>query len=612
MPHTEAKASTVPPTNRKLKKLNLAQATRWSFYFIIIGLIAGLGSIIFHYLCQLGTHFFLDMIAGYRPPTPAGEHHLLPPTSVPLNRWMLLFLPAIGGIVSGWLVYTFAPEAEGHGTDAAINAYHNKGGFIRGRVPIIKTIASAITLTTGGSGGREGPIAQIGAGFGSFLATTLKLSDRERRIMMAAGIGAGVGSIFRAPLAGALFAAEVLYRDPDFESDVIIPAGITSVVAYCLFCLVFGWGSLFDSPPFKFQNPLELGPYLVLALVLVATGVFYIKAFYGTIHLFQSLKKIPNHIKPAIGGLLTGIIGFFLPHTLAFGYGFAQQAINNELTVPFLLSLALGKILTTSFSIGSGGSGGVFGPSVVIGGAMGGVVGKLFHALMPGIVTQPGAFVVVGMAGFFTAVSNTPISTIIFVSEMTNSYHLLLPSLLVCSVAYLASRRWTIFSRQVQSKVDSPAHAGDFFVDILQSIRVSDLMPRIRNVTLIPQEMRFLEFKRTFSETRQHYFPVVDENQRLMGIFSVNDIRGVLFSPDIEHLVVMKDVGRSDIIVTTPEEDLNTVLKKFTTRNIDSLPVVRADDHGILLGMLNRREVISFYNQQVGEMKSRRRADTPG
>jgi CIC family chloride channel protein len=218
----------------------------------------------------------------------------------------------------------------------------------------------------------------------------------------------------------------------------------------------------------------------------------------------------------------------------------------------------------------------------------------------------------VGMAGFFTAVSNTPISTIIFVSEMTNSYHLLLPSLLVCSVAYLASRRWTIFSRQVQSKVDSPAHAGDFFVDILQSIRVSDLMPRIRNVTLIPQEMRFLEFKRTFSETRQHYFPVVDENQRLVGIFSVNDIRGVLFSPDIEHLVVMKDVGRSDIIVTTPEEDLNTVLKKFTTRNIDSLPVVRADDHGILLGMLNRREVISFYNQQVGEMKSRRRADTPG
>ena len=608
MAQAEKKTGAVSRIKERVTHLNVAQATRWSFYFVAIGLIAGLGSIVFHYLCQLGIHYFLDMIAGYRPPPPAGEHHLMTPTATPLNRWILLLLPTLGGLFSGWLVYTFAPEAEGHGTDAAINAYHNKGGFIRGRVPIIKTIASAVTLTTGGSGGREGPIAQIGAGFGSFLATALKLSDRERRIMMAAGVGAGVGSIFRAPLAGALFAAEVLYRDPDFESEVIIPAGISSVVAYCVFCLECGWGSLFDSPPFNFQNPLELGPYLVLALVLVVTGVFYVKAFYGTVRIFESIKRIPNHIKPAIGGLLTGVIGFFLPHTLAFGYGFAQQAINNELAVPFLLSLALGKILTTSFSIGSGGSGGVFGPSIVIGGAMGGVVGQLFHTIAPTVVTHPGAFVVVGMAGFFTAVSNTPISTIIFVSEMTNSYHLLLPSLLVCSVAYMASRRWTIYIQQVQSKVDSQAHAGDFFVDILQAIRVKDLMPLVQKVTPIPQDMPFLEFKRYFSETKQHYFPVMDEDKRLVGIFSINDIRGILFSQEIEQLVVMKDVSRSDIILTTPEEDLNAVLKKFTTRNIDSLPVVRDDDRGVLLGMLNRRAVISFYNQKVDEMKAQRQS----
>jgi len=208
------------------RTVSIALAGKWTLYFVAIGIIAGLGSIIFHYLCQLGLHFFMDFMAGYKPPFPAGEHHLLPSTTTPFNRWILLFLPAFGGILSGWLVYSFAPEAEGHGTDAAIDSYHRKGGFIRGRVPIIKTIASAITLTTGGSGGREGPIAQIGAGFGSFLATKLKLSDRERRIMMAAGVGAGVGSIFRAPLAGALFAAEVLYRDPDLEPEVIIPAGI--------------------------------------------------------------------------------------------------------------------------------------------------------------------------------------------------------------------------------------------------------------------------------------------------------------------------------------------------------------------------------------------------
>ncbi|MCF8052941.1 MAG: chloride channel protein [Desulfobacterales bacterium] len=586
------------------RSANIAQAGKWTFYFVVIGIIAGLGSIVFHYLCQLGIHYFMDMIAGYRPPAPAGEHHLLAPTDRPFNRWLLLFLPAFGGIISGWLVYTFAPEAEGHGTDAAIDAYHRKGGFIRGRVPIIKTIASAITLTTGGSGGREGPIAQIGAGFGSFLATRLKLSDRERRIMMAAGIGAGVGSIFRAPLAGALFAAEVLYRDPEFESEVIIPAGISSVVAYCLFCLVFGWGSLFDSPSFVFRNPLELGPYLVLSLVLVGTGIFYVKSFYGVTRLFKKIR-IPNHIKPAIGGLCTGVIGFFLPQTLAFGYGFAQMAIHNELTVPFLFALAVGKVLTTSFSIGSGGSGGVFGPSVVIGGAMGGAVGQVFHDIMPGVVTEPGAFVVVGMAGFFTAVSNAPISTIIFVSEMTNSYHLLLPSLLVCSVSYLASQRWTIYERQVKSRIDSPAHAGDFFVDVLQAIRVKDLMPYVRKVRLIPESMSFRDFKTYFAATKQHYFPVMDDDGRLSGIFSSTDIRGVLFSPEVEPLVVMKDLCTSDIIVTTPGDDLNSVFQKFTQKNIDSLPVVRDDDNGVLIGMLSRREVIAFYNRKIQEMKAR-------
>jgi len=589
--------------NRK-RPTDIAYAGKWFFYFILIGVIAGFGSVIFHYLCQLGVHYFMDAIAGYRPPSPAGEHHLLPPTGTPFNRWLLLILPAMGGILSGWLVYTFAPEAEGHGTDAAIEAYHSKGGFIRIQVPIIKTIASAITLTTGGSGGREGPIAQIGAGFGSFLATKLKLSERERRIMLAAGIGAGVGSIFRAPLAGALFAAEVLYRDPEFESEVIIPAGISSVVAYCIFCLIFGWGSLFESPDFKFQNPLELGPYIILAFVLVATGIFYIKTFYGITHFFKSLN-IPPHIKPAIGGFMTGIIGFFLPSTLAFGYGFVQMALHNDLTIKFLLFLAVGKILTTSFSIGSGGSGGVFGPSVVIGGAVGGVVGKLFNQLMPKIVTEPGAFVVVGMAGFFTAVSNTPISTIIFVSEMTNSYHLLLPSLLVCSLSYLLSQKWSIYKKQVKRKIDSPAHEGEFIVDVLQALKVENLMHLVKKVDLVPEDMPFSKFKQYFSETKQHYFPVMDQLERLIGIFSSTDIRGVLFSREIESLVVMKDIMTSDIIVTTPSEDLNTALHKFTEKNIDSLPVVEEDDHGMLIGMLNRREVIAFYNRQIQKMKNR-------
>lgn len=589
--------------SNRITSSRIASAGKWAFYYVLIGLIAGLGSIIFHYLCQLGLHFFMDQLAGYRPPTPTGELPLFTPTSAPFNRWILFALPALGGIFSGWLVYTFAPEAEGHGTDAAIEAYHNGDGFVRGRIPFIKTIASALTITTGGSGGREGPIAQIGAGFGSFLATKLRLPDRERRIMLAAGMGAGIGSIFRAPLAGALFATEVLYRDPEFESEVLIPAGISSVVAYCLFSLFFGWGSLFESGDFIFQNPLELGPYTVLALVLVAGGFLYVKSFYGIYELFKKIN-IPNHLKPAIGGLCTGAIGFFLPQTLAFGYGFAQMALDNQLPTLFLLGLAFGKILTTSFSIGSGGSGGVFGPSVVIGGALGGTVGRAFHAIMPGVVPHPGAFVVVGMAGFFASVSNAPISTIIFVSEMTNSYHLLLPSMLVCTIAYLLSRKWTIYIKQVKGKLDSNAHRGDFFVDVLAAIRVKELMPRLRKAHLLPEDMKFAQFREVFKSSQHHYFPVVNKDKKLTGIFSINDIRGILFDKEIGELVRMKDIASTDIIYTTPSEDLNEVLKKFTIRNLHRIPVVKDEDHSFLLGMLDRQEVIEFYNQRIQEIKS--------
>jgi CIC family chloride channel protein len=188
---------------------------------------------------------------------------------------------------------------------------------------------------------------------------------------------------------------------------------------------------------------------------------------------------------------------------------------------------------------------------------------------------------------------------------MTDSYQLLLPSLLVCSISYLAARRWTIYDKQVKSKIDSPAHAGDFFVDILQAIRVQNLMHLVKKVEVIPRDMTFRDFRNFFPETKQHYFPVVDQFNRLVGIFSSTDIRGVLFSRGIGQLVVMNDVATFDVILTTPSEDLNTVLQKFTIKNIDSLPVVKDDDHSILIGMLNRREVISYYNERVQNMKNR-------
>ncbi|MBN2417984.1 MAG: chloride channel protein, partial [Deltaproteobacteria bacterium] len=287
-----------------------------------------------------------------------------------------------------------------------------------------------------------------------------------------------------------------------------------------------------------------------------------------------------------------------------FGYGYAQQTLNDQLPALLLLGIAFGKILTTSFSIGSGGSGGVFGPSIVIGGALGGAVGRFFHMLLPNIVTQPAAFAVVGMAGFFSVVSNAPISTIIFVSEMTDSYHLLLPSFLVCLLGYVLSRKFTIFSKQVRSKIDSNAHRGEFFIDVLEKIKVRDLSKSFRTYNTVPEDMPFSEFKHVFSDSSQHYFPVVDKQHRLTGIFSVNDVRGVLFEQEIDDVVMMRDIGTTDIIFTTPSDDLNEVLKKFTIRNIHSIPVVKDDDHTYLIGMLDRRDVIRVYNEKVEEIKT--------
>jgi CIC family chloride channel protein len=298
-----------------------------------------------------------------------------------------------------------------------------------------------------------------------------------------------------------------------------------------------------------------------------------------------------------------GVIGVFLPQTLAFGYGFIQQALDGHVATSLLLAVCLAKIVTTSLSIGTGGSGGVFGPSMVIGAALGGVCGNLFHSLMPGVVSQPGAFVIVGMAGFFAAASKTPISTILMVSEMTGSYHLLLPALLVCSLCFILSRGWSIYVEQVPARLDSPAHAGEFFFDVLRELTVSDV-GELRRVEAVPEAMSLADFRGFFCQTGQHYFPVVDAAGRLTAIFSVNDVRGLLFEPGAPRVASVKDLARTEIITVTPEEDLASVLRKFTVRNLNELPVVAAEDSRRLLGMVSHRQVIALYNQRLAEAKA--------
>lgn len=568
----------------------------------LVGVVAGLGAIVFQYLCQFGSRLFLDQLAGLRMEGPAGEAALVAPTHSPFVPWMLPLVVGFGGLLTGLLVQRFAPEAGGHGTDAAIDAFHRRAGIIRGRVPILKTIASAITLGSGGSGGREGPIAQIGAGFGSFLATRLGLSERDRRILLAAGVGAGVGSIFRAPLAGALFAAEVLYSDPEFEADAIIPAAISTIIAYCVFSLKFGFGTLFETPQFTFHSAAELIPYTVLAFVVaLASGVF-VKVFYGIHGMFERWR-IPAALKPMIGGILTGglaLVAYQGVHdmrafdVLAFGYGSIQHAMRGELPLTLLLVIAAGKILTTSLSIGSGGSGGVFGPSMVVGGTLGGAVGLLAHQLMPGVVTQPGAYVAVGMAGFFAAAANTPISTLVMVSEMTGNYQLLLPALWVCALAYLLGRRWSLYRSQVPSRFESPAHRGAILGGILKAVHVEDAL-RGRPLHTIPETASMADMIQSCIASSQHCFPVVDGEGRMTGVVTLAEVRQFLDddgdgSPAIAH--DLASVPRSTLL---PTDDLDRALHRLTALDVEELPVVEDGDPSHVLGILSRRDIIAVY-----------------
>jgi CIC family chloride channel protein len=607
------------PLRKWYAGLELRATAKWFLLSGLVGIVAGLGAIFFQTAIQVVVHFALGQIAGYVPPETAGEKSIFEPPVAPFRPWMIVVVMVAGGAASGFLVYTFAPEAEGHGTDAVIDAYHNKRGYVRPQVPIIKTLASAITLGSGGSGGREGPIAQIGAGFGSFLATRLKLPARDRRIMLAAGMGAGIGAIFRAPLAGALFAAEILYSTADLESEVLVPSAIASITAYSVYelCLPseYRFVPVFGSKlNYSIGSPLELLPLGLLAVVLTLAAIGFVEAFYGTHHFFKRLR-ISHYLRPMIGAGLAGIVALALffalgsdPRVLAVlstGHGGLQQAIGNsaELGVPLLLAIGLGKLLTTSLTIGSGGSGGVFGPSVLIGGCVGAAVGETFHRIWPSIVPIPQVYGIVGMAGFFAAAAHAPISTIIMVSEMTGDYQLLLPTMWVSTLCFLLCRRWKLYQMQVPRRIDSPAHRGDFLVDVLEGILVSDVPPSDRPLVRVPEAMPLREILQLLSESRQHYFPVMDDAGRMIGIFSSDDVRSYFYNQTIWPLTVARDVMTSKILSVTPEDDLNTALRRFTELNLDELPIVDPQDSGKLLGMLRRKDTIAVYNCRLEEHK---------
>lgn len=574
------------------------QILRWGAYGTAIGCLSALMACVVFYALEWGTYFALEYLAGYQVGKPAGEHLVPFVSQTPLRSWLLFLMPAIGGLISGWLVYTYAPEAEGHGTDAFIDAFHNKKGIVRTRVPFIKGLASIVTLATGGSAGREGPIAQIGAGIGSWVGRTLKLNVRERRLMLLAGCAGGLGAIFRAPLGGALTAVEVLYRE-DFEAEGVILCIISSSVSYALFTTLFGHQAIFAIPSIQFSSPLELGLYAILGLVCVPFGYAYVKVFYGLRdHFFRKLP-IKRAFIPAFGGILVGLVGLWQPQILSGGYGTIQKALLGEMPAILLFTLAFLKIAATSFTISSGGSGGVFGPSLFIGAMLGGAVGQFAHAWFPGIVSSPGAFALVGMAAFFAGVAKAPIGALLMVCEMTSGYTLIVPIMFTSVVAILLSQHWCLYEKQLLNKFQSPAHRSDRIIDVLKDLSVKDVHRWDAPVAVLPEDMTFGQLRRLISTTRDSFFPVVDDNFRLTGLLVLSEIRSIMFEESVLDLFILRDLVRPPVSIA-PEDSLADALLRFLETGYGQIPI--EDGEQGVIGMLGMADLLARYQQELRKL----------
>jgi chloride channel protein, CIC family len=574
---------------------------------ILIGVAAGLGALAFNWMVDTGTRLFIKDLVVFLVPGHNPDRVFF---GFSMQRWMMLWVPALGGLLSGLIVFRFAPEAQGHGTDAMIESFHRKKGIVRKRIPVVKAIASALTIGSGGSAGKEGPITQIGSGFGSILASYLGVSDRERRIMLLAGAAGGMGAIFKSPLGAALFAVEVLYSKEDFEFEALIPSILSSFVAFTVFTVIDGTATIFHIPAFSLATPTQLPIYAVLGILCAFVGYLWIHAFYGTRNRLFGRLSLPRPLKPALGGLLVGIIAFFLPEVLGGGYDWIQSAIDGRLAFGLMAALVFGKIIATSCTISSGGSGGAFAPSLFIGAMLGGSYGNLCGRLFPHIVTEPAAFVLVGMGGFLAGVAKVPVAAIIMVAEMTGGYSLILPMMVVSGLSYLLLGRTTLFEKQVGARVDSPAHVGDYSVDIMDHLTVRNAVVPERKVEIIPEGMGFEDILRVMADSNQQDFPVVDGLGALSGILSMTDLRQAMGDPSIHRLLVAKDIAVSGVTALTMDDSLNTALKVMADLNVRELPVVTAEAPGKVIAVVSRKDVTRAYHDEMERLKSPGRSGT--
>ncbi|HTO07590.1 MAG TPA: chloride channel protein [Myxococcota bacterium] len=578
---------------------------RWVAFGIVVGLCCGLAASAFFVALELATRFTtVTLVRELPPPPPPGDALLgeAPTPDGPPRRWLFFLLPGLGGLAAGLLVTWLAPEAEGTGTDEMIRAFHRSRGVIRSRVPLVKAAATILTLSSGGSAGKEGPVAQVGAGIGSGLASLLGLSARDRRILLLAGTAGGLGAIFRAPLGSAVTAIEVVYRE-DFESEAVVPAVISSVTAYVVFGLLLGSHRIFATHGIPHFRPIELPGYVLLALLSAPVGRAYIGLFRLLRHRVFARLSLPRPLRPMLGGLCVGAIGLAVPEAWGAGWGWLQRALDGQVAVQSLALIVAAKIATTALTVGSGGSGGVFGPTLFIGGMLGALVGYTGAALAPALFPHPASFVLVGMASFFAGVASAPIGAMLMVAEMSGGYALLAPLVLVSVLAMLLARGSSIYENQVKDRFSSPAHLADLTVNVLEEMKVGDVYRPSESLVSVAPSTRFAEVRAALLGASQGTLPVVDTDGTLTGLVTAEQLRPVLDEPQLDGIVVASDLAGPPLALLR-DDDLYRAHELFRSSAYPQLPVVEASDgegppRGRILGMLDYRDMMHAYHLEL-------------
>jgi CIC family chloride channel protein len=583
---------------------------------VLIGIVSGFGSLFFFIGLKTAVSLVASVVLGYHMPAEGMNFEQLAGWSPPLHIWLILPVITLGGLASGLLIWRFAPEAAGHGTDAAIKVFHGDGR-IRWRIPLLKAITSIITISTGGSAGREGPTAQISAGFGSIMADLLHLSERERRIAIATGIGAGIGTIFKAPLGGAILAGEILYKR-DFESDAIIPAFLASIIGYSIFGTFIGFEPIFLTADLQWGVP-QIPLFLLLGIVCALMGLLYVWFFYRLNDAFAAVWKkhnIPPFLKPACGASVLGLMVVFLAYTipggllpglasLGSGYGFIQLMIFTLLPLSVLLVIPFLKIVSTSLTIGSGGSGGVFAPGLFIGAAVGGALGTILNILFPQYVplaTVP-VFVVVGMIALFGSVSNAPIAVMIMVVEMTANFSLLVPAMASVGIASVITWGRSIYREQVETKADSGAHRGEYLVEVLDDIPVYRVMTPLENIISVGPDQDCDSVRTLINQTWHTGFPVTQDNQ-LKAIVTIGDIRRMEVKGRSHEKIGV--CMKRNVVSITPQDTLETALKLMIEHRIHHLPVVDSSGSTRLAGFITTTDIMQGYGHRLEELQGLR------